>query len=427
MSMDQREDELPPPAPTAATPIDPVLAGYTKRMHRLSLWYGAVVAVIAVVVIAWVAVVMSHSEIAHAKLVTATTIPPDVAQQSPSPTPELAWTNPDRLAIGSPLIRGTVITYSTHTVTGRNALTGAPTWTYTRTDLSICEVVQEQGFTVAFFNRAGNCDEVNAFNSESGKRAWSRTLDSDGKPIDGIPTFAANQYTITLTTPKRVQAIEPSGDSSQGGLDRWNTQAPSGCQNVSSALGTNGVLIMQDCTDGKYLQLRDAYAADQIDNKPNPKLQLWRVRVAGDFVPVSADTLISAYDPASGNLNVYTANGSVGSTIVLASHPSSTAKSLASVTDGGELIWIDGHGYSISTSTLAVTWTTPLAGPASPASSGLVAAVTDGVAALTTDTGQLTATYPLPSPPQGSLAVPLGSGFLIGRSGAGGDVTKVYK
>jgi hypothetical protein len=422
VSIEQGTGELPAPG----VPADPALAGYTKRMRRLTLIYAAAVAVIVIIVVAWVAVVMAHSEIAHATLHSAKTAAPDIGEQAPSANPRLAWTNSDRLAIGSPLFEGTVITYSGHTVTGRNARTGVATWSYTRTDLSICEVVQEQGYTVAFFNREGNCDEVNAFKTGTGTRAWSRTLDSDGQPIDGIPTFAANEFTITLTTPKRVQAIVATGDDKQGGLDRWNTAAPPGCRDVSSALGTNGVLIQQDCADGTYLQLRDAYAGDKVDNNPNPKLQLWRVHVSGDLLPVSADTIISAYDPALGNLIVYASDGSVLSSTPLASRPSVTTKPVSTPIDSTELIWIDGHQYAVSTSSIKTIWTTPLTGPASPADSQLVAATNDGVRSIDAQTGQFGPTYSVPAPALGTLVLRLGSGFLIGRSSAGGSATAVY-
>jgi hypothetical protein len=428
VSVDQEPGQPASPGPVERRATHPVLLAYKRRMRRLSLWYGGAVVVIAAVVIAWVAIVMAHSEIAHATLHSARVPAPNIATAAPSATPQLAWKSEDKLAIGEPYREGTVITYSTHTVSGRNATTGTATWTYTRSDMTICEVVQEQGFTVAFFNREGNCDEVNAFTTTTGKRAWSRTLDSDSQPTNGIPTYSANQYTITFTTPGRVQAIEPNGDSSQGGLDRWDTAAPSGCRDVSSALGTNGVLIMQDCADGKYLLLRDAYAADKIDNNPNPKLQLWRVKVPAVFVPVSADSLISAYDPTSGNLILYGANGTTASSIPLASRPGADAKTAAAVGNNVELIWIDGHAYAVDPNSLALRWTAVLSGPPIPtASSQLFAAGPAGVLSLAPDTGAVAASYPLPAPTSGSVVVPIGTGFLVGRGPAGGGSAAVYK
>ncbi len=132
---------------------------------RASGTRGVLVVIIAAVV-SWVAVVMSHSEIAHAHLHSATAPAPSIASAPPSATQQLAWSNGDRLALGEPFWSGTVVTFAGHTVTGRNARTGAATWTYTRTDMPICEVAETQGQTIALFNREGNCDEIDAFDTE---------------------------------------------------------------------------------------------------------------------------------------------------------------------------------------------------------------------------------------------------------------------
>jgi PQQ-like domain len=427
VSVDQQPDELTPALPELSVG-DQALRTYTNRMRRLGFWYAGTLAVIVIAVVAWVSVVMANSEIAHAKLHIASSPAPSIAAAAPSASPQLAWSTEDQLAIGQPVWGATVITFSTHTVSGRNARTGAATWTYTRSDLSICEVAQEQGQTVAVFDREGNCDEVNAFDSGTGKRAWARTLDSDGQPINGHPTYAVSQYTLLMTTPSRVQAISPTGDSSQGGLDRWNTAAPAGCTDVSSALGTNGVLIMQDCKDGKYLMLRDAYAGDKVDNNPNPKLQLWRVRVADDMVPTSADTLISAYDPASGRLVVYRGtDGKVAVQLGMRSNPGANTVPVANPLNSSELVWIDGNCYAIDTASNTLQWTLALSGPPTSTSTPAFAVKGDAVAEVDLQGGKVTASYPTRASATGSAVYPVGSGFVIGGSLAGGSGVAVFK
>lgn len=44
-----------------------------------------------------------------------------------------------------------MITFSTDGVRGRYARTGAGTWSYTRTDRTLCQAIQGQGLIVALF------------------------------------------------------------------------------------------------------------------------------------------------------------------------------------------------------------------------------------------------------------------------------------
>ena len=73
---------------------------------------------------------------------------------------------------------------------GRNARTGATTWSYTRTDRTVCTAAQLDGTTIAIYAVHGNCDEVTALDSGTGRRTWTRTLDKDGMPLNGRPTYA---------------------------------------------------------------------------------------------------------------------------------------------------------------------------------------------------------------------------------------------
>ena len=420
VSIDQRPDEQ-----ADVRRLDPALGAYKRRMRRLGFRYAGVLALVVVAVVAWVAVVMSHSEIAHATLHSASKPAPAIQPAPASSTQHLAWSNGDQLAIGTPFWDGTVVTFSAHTVTGRNAASGVPTWTYTRSDMTICEVAETQGQTMAIFNREGNCDEIDAFDTNKGTRSWSRTLDSDGQTTNGIPTFAISQYTLLLTTPSQVQAIVPSGGSE--GLDRWNTSAPKGCVDVQSVLGSNGVLIKQKCGDGDYLQMRDAYASDKINSQPNPKLQLWRIKVDADVVPVSSDTVTSAYDPSSGALLVYGDTGQLAKQLTLDVRPAGTLTPVASPQDSDEVIWLGGQTYQLDTRTSALDWTLPLTGPPTIDPSQLVAASAAGIVAIDGQRGAITTTYALSPAASGSAVYPVGSGFLVGRSSAGGHGTAVYR
>jgi len=162
----------------------------------------AIVVVIGVVVgIAW-----SNGEAAHTTLHTVRTPPPTVPLQSTAPTATLAWHTPEATAIGTPYFGGTVVTYSAHTVNGRNALTGAVTWSYTRSDRAVCEVIEDQAYTITVFEQKGDCTEVTTLDTQTGQRRWQRTLDeddtrADGKAVQhitGHPSYAVSTNTVLI-------------------------------------------------------------------------------------------------------------------------------------------------------------------------------------------------------------------------------------
>src|SRR5262249_14678039 len=155
------------------------LTRYAKRMRPLRIWYIAgVVAAIAITVVL-VAVAYSRGEISHAHLQTVPSGPPSIPVQPASGTLTRSWSSTDSTAIGTPISGGTVITYDDHTVRGRNARTGAQTWSYTRTDRTVCTAMQDDDTTLAVYELHGNCDEVTALDSGTGARKWTRTLDKD--------------------------------------------------------------------------------------------------------------------------------------------------------------------------------------------------------------------------------------------------------
>src|SRR6202000_1008213 len=96
-------------------------------------------------------------------------------------------------AIGTPYLNGVVVTYSQHTVTGRNALTGAALWSYTRTDRDVCEVAQLEGHTLAIYAKGPNCDQVTSLQTANGQRVPDNTSGSGERTLtdNGHPQFIA--------------------------------------------------------------------------------------------------------------------------------------------------------------------------------------------------------------------------------------------
>jgi hypothetical protein len=413
--LDERRERPEPPEPPDE------LRRYVTSMRRQRVWYLAVIAGLAVIAVAVAIVVWSAGEISHVHLRTAKSAPPSVPAGTPPVTPTARWQSPDRAAIGAPFADGTVVTYSAHTVTGRNALTGTADWTYSRSDRTVCEVAQVQDKTIAIYANSGNCDEVSAFETGTGKRAWTRTLDENGLTVNGHPPMIATADTLYVWTADFVYAIDPIS-----AYDRWTFPAGDGCRLTAVVPGTAGVLMSEHCADGDQLLLRDRVAGfdDKADTDDKKNKVLWRQKNVST-VPVAADSIIAAVDPATRQLVTYDlAKGTRVAQLSLTPAPTA-ATPVASTTAGpNELIWIAGTVYAVSSggtqqwtatastlptvSTSDGSATVPDLGDAS-----ILVPTPSGVAALDGPTGQVTTQYPISPPAPDSHVYALGNGILV--------------
>lgn len=405
---------------------------YRARMRRPRLVYAASLVVLVVLAVVGVAVAWANGEAAHVTVHTVRVAPDDLPDAAPSATLRQSWRTTDRAALGVPRHDGTVVTFDRHTVRGRNARTGAPTWSYTRTDRSVCSALQDRGTTVAVYAVDGNCDELTGLDSATGARLWTRTLDEDGRPVNGRPAYqvldTGGYGTVVIHTPLVIYAIDPSS-----GLDRW-TWYHYGCTVRGVVVGTGGALISQSCTKrqdcgerrfcgpGTQLVLRDATLGyDDTDHPKNPDRIVWNQRGNSDL-PVTADTLISALDPTTRALDTYdSTKGASRGSVALAPAPSALAPISSTVTSAGEVVTIGRRTYALTGN--HVDWSAPTAQPPTVvatdesdpptlASSRLTVPSAAGVQTLRPSTGRVLRTYAVPA---GSASVvwPLGTGFLV--------------
>ncbi len=429
---------LPEQPPTTRSEV--ALGRYRARMQRARITYAVAIALVVAAALAVAVVVYGRGEITHATLHTVAAPPPSIALQTPSTTLRRAWASPDATATGTPVWGGTVVTHDRHAVRGRNASTGAQTWLYTRTDRVVCDAVQTAGTAIAIFEHKGNCDEVTALDSGTGARKWTRTLDENGQPLNGRPAIQVNQYTILLTTPTVVYAIDPGS-----GIDRW-IFSQQGCRVGSAVLGSAGVLISQactkpDCADRKFcgpgaqLLLRDGNAGRNEDDKANPDKILWNLLGNSD-VPVSADQVVSALQPDGRTLDVFDpTKGTAVSTLTLRPAPGAAQPIAHRATGGAEFVHVGDALYSLSLTGTDQIWSTPAvtipsvtppdgSQTAAPDLTTAIVALptTAGIATLDGDTGKTETTYPVGAPQAGSAVFPLGNGFVVA-----GPSTTVYR
>lgn len=410
-----------PERPDASAPVPDALARHVASMRRQRLWYVAAITAVVAVAVAVSLVVWFTGEITHVHIRTAATPAPSVPPGTPPAQPSVAWHSDDATAIGAPFTGGTVVTYSQHTVRGRNARSGQVLWSYTRTDRRVCTATQQAGTTIAIYEKAGNCDEVTALATATGKRQWVRTLTDNGHP-----TYQVSPYILLIVSPAAVHAVDPAS-----GIDRWDYMQPDGCRTDSAVLGSAGTLISQHCADGDHLLLHDPNASD--DSK-DPKPVRWRLN--NSTVPIAADTVLGAIDPATHELVTYDANnGKVVRRVTLNPAPTATAPSQRAAASGGSLVWVAGTVYSLNESGDPVWSASMTTLPTISSADGsdlttpdlfsarLLAADATSVVSLDPVTGKITTRYPVtPAPAQGSLVIPLGHGFLVT-----GTTTTVYQ
>jgi hypothetical protein len=429
------EDDAPGTAAPQATrdaASDAALARYAKRMRPLRIWYAAGIVALIVIAAVLVKIAYSRGEVSHASLHTVPTGLPSISVQPPSPTLSKTWSSTDATAIGSPLSDGTIITYDEHTVRGRNARTGAQTWSYTRTDRQVCTAMQDGAQTVAVYQLHGNCDELTALDSNTGARKWTRTLDKDTAEFDGPATFQVRPSSYFFASHTSVYAVSPNG------VDWWSFHHV-GCTINSAVLGSSGALISQtchnqDCGDKKFcgngpqLLLREATAGFDDNTYPrNPDRITWNL-IGSRLVPVDAGQNIAARD-ANGTLHLLSpAKGDQAGTIRLSGPAEPFAVNEATDAD---LVWVGGRTYALRTGATKPAWvaatgsvptTSDAGGPATTLDAARLAVpVADGLAQLDPATGRADRRFPVGTQPRGSLVYPLGRGFLVA-----GPHTTVY-
>ncbi len=409
----------------AVDPADGALDRHRAAVRRQWRTYVVVLTVLVLAVAGTTGVLWSRSEIVHATLHSATTPPAPVPSGELSARPTVAWRTDEHTAANQPFQGGTVVTYSAHAVHGRDARTGAVTWSYTRTDRTVCDVVQVDNRTVAFFRRAGNCDEVNAFRTDTGQRAWDRTLDTEGHPVDGTPAVLVRDGALFVSTGAVLYAIRLSE-----GYDYWEYAAPDGCRDTGLAVGSAGALIAQACADGDHLLLRDRLAGNDQSNHPVK----WRLDHT-TAQPFAADGFVGALDPASGQLLGYDAgSGRVVNRLTLTPAPAGGGTAVPFPAKDAELVWWAGQTYALDPTGTHQLWTVPTAAPltvttpesvlTTPTLAGslVLAVASDGVQVLEPGTGRPSRTVVEALPPGPSRAFPVGTGFVV--SGAS---TVVYR
>jgi hypothetical protein len=287
-------DELDPAQPWPGPPDQhPALVAFRLKTRRSLTVYAAAVLVALLVVGIAVKEVYAHGELTHVSQQSGTA-PAAVPSASTAAKVTRVWQSSDLAAGGDPFADGVVVTYSPHTVNGRDALTGAVLWHYTRTDRTLCGVVQQDSSTIAVYEHDGNCDEVTGFTTATGEPKFYRTLMDDG------PVGISSAPNVVMT----VAAGDVHVFDNAGGLDRWFWTPPDGCVVQRALAGSKGVLIGYHCSNGYHLALHSLLQDQAL---------VWTVDSSHQLIPLAAGAAIEAADPDTGLMTRYSAGKGVAS------------------------------------------------------------------------------------------------------------------
>jgi hypothetical protein len=399
--------------PDASPGEHPALVAYRRRASRNNRIYAAVLALLILLGFLGVRLAYAHGELNKVSFSTAPTAGP-VPAGLPGAALRLAWHTDDTAAGGSPYDGGTVVSYAGHTVNGRDAVTGAVRWHFTRSDQTLCSVLQQDGTTIAIYRRKGNCDEVTGFVTATGQPKWYRTLTDNGQ------TAAASTSNVVLTANQHiVHAFDNAG-----GLDRWDWTAPDSCMVRHALTGSQGVLVAMDCAGNHQLVLHDLIT----DNVK------WTVNTAAALLPIAADGFLGALDPATGTVFRYTADKGAASAAAKLPVPSGTSGAAAAnqlPTVAAGVTANDTAGQPVQLVLLSrlyafssdgsLRWSASATGPAWPVADDYLASQlgADRVVLRRTDSGQpqLTSVLSPAAGSAGSRVFGVGSGLLLAGTG----------
>jgi hypothetical protein len=280
--------------------------------------------------------------------------------------------------------------------------------------------VVDAGKAVAFFRHNGNCDEVNAFYAATGARAWARTLDQDGHPVNGNVSLAYTADTIFAYTADVVYAIEVlTGPCTVGGpgcgLSRWNYPADAKCRVDRVVAGTAGALIAETCGQQYRVLLHDPY--QEYTDKANTKVAVnWAHTGPAQTMPLAADGLVlvatasgvaTSYDPTSGKVRATIRIPGAG--------PRSAGATVIAGSD--TLVWSAGQSSALDTASGRVLWTVRTGAlPALDSQGRLFVGSTDGVQTLDPGTGKVDATVAVGRDLTGQRLARVAAGVVVAGS-----------
>jgi hypothetical protein len=355
------------------------------------------------------------------------TISRPAATPAPNPAPAHAvpaalrqlWTARSAATVQPIAVGGTVVTGDGRLVEGRDPVTGAVRWSYSR-DSDLCGVSWVYRFAVAVYRDDRGCGQASTIDAATGRRGPARSSYADRRvelSSDGTTVLSAGDTRLELWRSDMVRML------SYGEIDARVKPSSkglhTGCRLTSAAASSSAVSVFEACgrqADLRLKLLRPSKEEDEPEQRdvPEPGIGV----DSGARVLTLAETKTAIYLPApQPRVDVVDESGTtVGSTLL----PKPPSPSSALTRPGNLVTWWTGdrvmvfdaanltYRYSIGPAGASVP-----VGPATMMAGKLLVPVTDGIAVCDPVTGVGEGFLPVPRQPADSAVIPAVSGSQL--------------
>jgi len=254
---------------------------------RVLVWAAATLALIVVATLLW-----RGSDAAATESTTAA--PADVPTGTPAGAVSQAWSAAGKLPAGTVVDGARVLVGSRHGVRALDPVTGKEAWHYTRSNARMCGLTVTNGVAVAVFATEDRCDEAVALHTDTGVRAWTRSV-----RLRGDATLISTDRIVVATSPTGLVTLDPTGDNI-----RWRYAAPSGCRLLQTTVGSAGVAVLQSCRQARIAQVRlfDGFSGTPHWTHDVPVAAKPRLLGADALPTLMADGAVQALSSADGTV-----------------------------------------------------------------------------------------------------------------------------
>jgi hypothetical protein len=346
---------------------------------------------------------------------------------APSPTPARAvpaslrqlWTATSAATVQPVAVGGTVVTGDGHAVHGRDPVTGAVRWSYSR-DSDLCGVSWVYRYAVAVYRDGRGCGQVSTIDGSTGRRGPARSSYADKRvelSSDGTTVLSAGDTRLELWRSDMVRML------SYGEIDARVKPSSkglhTGCRLTSAAASSAATSVLEACgrqADLRLTLLRPSKEEDEpeLRDVPEPGISV----DSGARVLTVTETRTAVYLPVpQPRVDVVDETGAtVGSTLLpkppSASSVVSRPGNLVTWWTGDKVMVFDGANLTFRYSIGAAGPSVPV-GPATMMAGKLLVPVTDGIAFCDPVTGVGEGFLPVSRQPGSSPVIPAVSGSQV--------------
>ena len=346
---------------------------------------------------------------------------------APSPTPARAvpaslrqlWTATSAATVQPVVVGGTVVTGDGHAVQGRDPVTGAVRWSYSR-DSDLCGVSWVYRYAVAVYRDGRGCGQVSTIDGSTGRRGPARSSYADKRvelSSDGTTVLSAGDTRLELWRSDMVRML------SYGEIDARVKPSSkglhTGCRLTSAAASSAATSVLEACgrqADLRLTLLRPSKEEDEpeLRDVPEPGISV----DSGARVLTVTETRTAVYLPVpQPRVDVVDETGAtVGSTLLpkppSASSVVSRPGNLVTWWTGDKVMVFDGANLTFRYSIGATGPSVPV-GPATMMAGKLLVPVTDGIAVCDPVTGVGEGFLPVSRQPGSSPVIPAVSGSQV--------------